>query len=194
MISNLFRRWTNRGRAASKRDRRRAPSASFHPRIEALEERCVLSTVLLTIDPAVHSIAEDGGRADFLVTRSGGELGHEAYVRYTIGQKGDTATWFKDYRSVQSGELRFKLGETEKHIFVSSFDDSVPESNETFTIQLTSFAISRGGHGEIVNPTGRGEIVDDDYDPYVDVAGRASLAEDAARHNFFVELNEASGE
>ncbi|MGH2757751.1 MAG: Calx-beta domain-containing protein, partial [Actinomycetota bacterium] len=80
------------------------------------------------------TIGEGGGPAILTVTRSGGSTGN-ATVNYTSSP--GTATSPSDYAST-AGTLIFTAGETSENISVPITNDSATESDETFTVTLSS--------------------------------------------------------
>jgi hypothetical protein len=83
---------------------------------------------------ADRSFAENAGRAEVWVTRTGGVL-IPATVRYSTVNVSATAG--SDYVAL-SGVLSFAVGETAKPIFITLRDDTARESNETFQVALGS--------------------------------------------------------
>lgn len=194
MFGNWLRGWTA---AVDRRPRaeRRRRSLPRRPHAEVLEERRVLSNIVVDIAPTALNMTEGAlGSADFVVTRTGGELGHTVTVFYKIGNPGDTAVAQQDYTtSTRQGSLTFGLNETVKHLFIKPWNDSLRELNETVTVRLTSMVVSGGGNGAFVNQVAQLTIIDDDYDPYADVSGIKSVVEGNRRLQFDVELRDASG-
>jgi hypothetical protein len=83
---------------------------------------------------ATSSIPEQGGSATITVVRVG-SLTDSVSVSYATAD--ESATAGNDYVS-QSGTLTFGPGVTQRTITIPIIDDSVVESDETFTIQLSS--------------------------------------------------------
>jgi hypothetical protein len=83
---------------------------------------------------APSSILEQGGSAAITVFREG-SLTDSVSVSYATAD--ESATAGKDYVS-QSGTLTFGPGVTQQTISILIIDDSIVESDETFTVQLSS--------------------------------------------------------
>ena len=110
-------------------------------------------------DPLHLSIADaeavtEGGTATFTVTLS--EESSEV-VTVTYATRNGTATAGSDYEAVSGETLEFERGDTEKTVSVRVLDDTVPESLEQFTVELS--AASRATIGD---HSGSATIIDDD--------------------------------
>ena len=100
------------------------------------------------------TIAEDDGLVALRVTRSGGSTG-TATVDYATSN--GTATTPSDYTS-RSGTLIFTAGQTSMTISVPITNDTATESNETFTVTLSSPTVAGLGSPSSSTVT----ILDDD--------------------------------
>ncbi|TWU59486.1 Serine-aspartate repeat-containing protein F precursor [Rubripirellula tenax] len=120
----------------------------------------------LSISPATVSVGEAAASATFTVNRTGGSDGA---VSVAFATANGTATAGSDY-TANSGTLNFAAGETSKTITVVIIEDTNDESNETFTVTLSS---PTGGAtlGSVVSSTAT--IVDND-DPAVNVPPTAN--------------------
>jgi hypothetical protein len=95
----------------------------------------------------------------------------------------------RDYVAA-SDAVTFLPGETEKQISVSVYGDTLPEPNETLTVEL----INAVG-APVLDPQAIGTIINDDTFPTISV-GNVSVTEGAAgmrTANFVVSLSKASG-
>lgn len=110
--------------------------------------------------PVSFSIADasvtEGGSVVFTVTRSGDASGA---VTVAYASSDGTATAGSDYTAT-SGTLSFAANETSKTITVATTADTNVESDETFTMTLSSPST-----GSITAPTATGTIINDDVAP-----------------------------
>jgi hypothetical protein len=123
--------------------------------------------------------------AVFTVTRSGSSTGS---VRVNYATANGTATAGSDYRAV-GGRLTFAAGETSKTISVPIIGDTLPESTETFLVNLSNAT----GSARIVDGQGIGRITNDDATPRISI-GDISLNEGnsgTTAFTFSVQLNRA---
>ncbi|MDX1950577.1 MAG: Calx-beta domain-containing protein [Verrucomicrobiota bacterium] len=88
---------------------------------------------LIALDDATITVAEDDGTATISVTRSG-TLTLTNTIKYAFKAGSATAS---DYTAT-NGTLTFAPNETNKTIVVAIADDSVIETNETFTLTLST--------------------------------------------------------
>ena len=101
---------------------------------------------------------ESGNPLDFEVKLNARDDCREVTVNYATAD--GTATASEDYTAV-SGTLTFAPGETSKTVSVPIIDDSVSDSGETFTLQLSNVS----GHlVELGVAEATGTITDDDPD------------------------------
>ena len=106
---------------------------------------------------------ESGNPLDFEVKLNARDDCREVTVNYATAD--GTATAGEDYTAV-SGTLTFALGETSKTVSVPITDDSVSDSDETFTLQLSNVS----GHlVELGVAEATGTITDDDPDLPIDL-------------------------
>ena len=110
---------------------------------------------LLQFSAAGFGFNEDDGTAAFTVTRSGGSTGAVS-VQYATSS--GSAFAGSDFTGT-SGTLSFASGETSKSVNVALINDSATESNETFTVTLSS---PGGGAYLGAQKLATGTIVDDD--------------------------------
>jgi hypothetical protein len=109
-----------------------------------------------TFSVASASASEAQSFVDLVVTRSGGSSG-AATVSYTLAS--GTATAGTDFDAT-AGSVVFLDGETAKTIRVAVVNDTLFESDETFTVTLTGTTA-----GTIGTATATGTIVNDDASP-----------------------------
>ncbi|TWU57387.1 Calx-beta domain-containing protein [Rubripirellula reticaptiva] len=121
---------------------------------------------VLSISPATVSVGEAAGTATFTVTRA---TGSDGTVTVAYATANGTATAGSDY-TANSGTLTFANGETSKTITVAIINDTADESNETFTVTLSS---PTGGATLGTAVTSTATIVDND-DPVVNVPPTAN--------------------
>ncbi len=133
----------------------------------------------LSIDDAA---AIEGEAAEFTVRLSAPS---GAAVSVSYATVAGTATADSDYTAA-SGMLRFEPGETAQTIAVATLDDGMPESEETFTVEL-----SAPSGATIADGTGVGTITDDDEAPTLSIDDAAAIEGEAAE--FTVRLSAPSG-
>ena len=110
-----------------------------------------------TVAVADAEAIEADGVIDFVVTlEHRNDCGEAVTVDYATSD--GTATAGEDYTAV-SGTLTFALGETTKTVSVPIIDDSVSETDETFTLTLSSVSGALLGDAEAA-----GTILNDDED------------------------------
>ena len=78
-------------------------------------------------------IVTEGLPANFTVTRGGQRNGVATIMYETLEGTADS----KDYISVHRGVLLFSNGVSSLSLTVSTLNDQIPETDESFTIQLT---------------------------------------------------------
>ena len=148
-------------------------TAAQHLRLDG-----VVNTALPT--PAfgiVDASAEEGDSATFRVTLSPAAT-EEVTVNYaTSVASGDTAVQ-ADF-TANNGTLTFAAGDTTESFTVATVEDTAAESDETFTVTLSS--VSPAGAATLpVDPTAMGTITDDDTQPMLSISvDNASIAEAA---------------
>lgn len=98
--------------------------------------------------------ATEGGIANFTVTRAGPTSGTYT-VNYATAD--NTATAGSDY-TAKSGTLTFVDGVSTQTVSVTTLQDSIAESNETFYVNLSA----PSGGATISDAQGVGTIIDDD--------------------------------
>ena len=130
----------------------------------------------LSIDDAVA--VSEGEVAEFTV-RLSAPSGVAVSVSYATAD--GTAAAGSDYTAA-SGTLRFEPGETAQAITVTVLDDGEPESDETFTVEL-----SAPSGATVADGTATGTITDDDL-PELSIDDAPAVGEGAA-----VELSAPSG-
>ena len=121
--------------------------------------------------------------AVFTVIRSG-ETSKSITVQYATGDV--TASAPADYAAA-SGTLTFAPDEATKTIAVTVAGDGVAESDETFTVTLSS-----ASHANLADTQGVGTILDDDTVPSISI-GDASVSE-GSNATFAVTLSHASSQ
>ena len=119
----------------------------------------------LSIDDAE---AGEGEAAEFTVRLSAAS-GAEVSVSYATAD--GTAAAGSDYTAA-SGTLRFEPGATEQTITVTMLDDDESESEETFTVELSSPSGATMEDG-----TATGTITDDDDAPELSIDDAAAVSE-----------------
>ena len=134
----------------------------------------------LSIDDA--PAVSEGASAEFTV-RLSAPSGAAVSVSYATVD--GTAAAGSDYTST-SGVLRFEPGETERTITVATLDDGTPESDETFTVEL-----SAPSGATVADGTATGTITDDDL-PELSIDDAPAVGEGAAAE-FTVRLSAPSG-
>ena len=134
----------------------------------------------LSIDDAPVS---EGDQAGFVVSLS--ETGNEP-VTVSYATVDGTALAGADYTPT-SGVLRFEPGETEQAIVVPTIDDGAPESEETFTVEL-----SAPSGATVADGTATATITDDDEPPTLSIDDAAVVSEGEAAE-FTVRLSAPSG-
>lgn len=90
----------------------------------------------LRFSASTYSIAESGGAAKIIVTRSGGSAGTLTVDFATVDSGGGTAAPDQDYFPT-NGSLTFGPGVTSQHFSVPIIDDAAHEANETVLVQLS---------------------------------------------------------
>ena len=94
---------------------------------------------LRTVSIADASNVSEGQNASFTVTLSAA-ASSAVSVKYSTssGSGPEGATNGSDITAVANATLTFSAGETEKTILIATIDDQLPESNEVFTVSLSS--------------------------------------------------------
>ena len=134
----------------------------------------------LSIDDA--AAVSEGDAAEFTV-RLSAPSGVAVSASYATAD--GTAAAGSDYTST-SGVVRFEPGETERTIAVATLDDEAPESEETFTVEL-----SAPSGATVADGTGVGTITDDDA-PELSIDDASAVAEGEPAE-FTVRLSAPSG-
>ena len=135
-------------------------------------------TIIDDDNPGVLSIAstasvnENDGTVEVTVTRSGGSDGE---VSVTFNTADDTAIAGSDYTAQSGQTLTFADGVTSQTISIPILDDMVQESDEDFTISLSSPT----GGATLGNSLSTVTIVDDDNPGELNIAATAQVNEDA---------------
>ena len=109
----------------------------------------------VNLEHATQDVSERDGVKRFRVTLEGTPVPETVVVTFGIIQ--GTALPGQDYRVQTVGPLRFPPGTREQSIDIEILDDEIQETNETFTIALTSVE-----HAGIGIGTSTITIVDDD--------------------------------
>ena len=109
----------------------------------------------VNLEHATQEVSEGDGVKRFRVTLEGTPVPETVVVMFGIIQ--GTAVLGQDYRVQTIGPLRFPPGTREQSIDIEIIDDEIQETNETFTIALTSVE-----HAGIGIGTSTVTIVDDD--------------------------------
>ena len=136
--------------------------------------------------PATAAVAEDAGMATYTVSLSD-EPGSDVTVDYATSD--GTATAGSDYTAT-SGTLTFTTTnwDTAQTVNVAITNDSVDESNETFT-----FTLSNAGSGSVLSTTSASvtTTITDDDTALLSVSGptSATVAEDAGTATYSVSLS-----
>ena len=115
---------------------------------------------VLSIDPATVSVDEDAGTVTLIVNRTGGSSGIASVGFETFD---GTATAGSDY-TASSGSVTFADGQTSSTIVIPILDDTVSESDETFTVVLIGASGASLGAPTVSTVT----ILDNDFNPSVD--------------------------
>ena len=130
----------------------------------------------LSIDNA--SPVTEGGTARFLVTLTPAHSSQTVTVEYET--QGDTATEGTDY-TARSGTLTFTSGDRTETILVPTTDDNEQESDERFTVVLSSPTAAR-----LNDATGEGTVTDNDSGPTMpelSIADTSVVEGDTAQFN-----------
>ena len=125
--------------------------------------------------------ATEGQTLSFAVTLSPAAT---STVTVSYRTSNGTASSSSDYTSA-SGTLTFRAGDTSKTISVRTTDDSRDESNETFTVRLSS-----ASGATISDDSATGTINDNDAQPSLSIAN--ARATEGRRMTFTVTLSAAS--
>ena len=130
------------------------------------------------------SAVESAGVITYTVTLSAASTSDVVLNYYTTD---GTAVGGVDYKKVTSGTLTIAAGQKTGTIFVKVFDDTVKESNETFTVTLVNASNALLG-----TTTATGVIIDDDSTvstiPTLSISS-ASASESAGSLTFTVTLS-----
>src|SRR5262245_6436734 len=126
----------------------------FRPRVEALEDRDLMTATLAISDVSVQEVDAGTVNAVFLVTLSEPAA---ATVTVNYSTANGTAQAGHDFNAA-AGTLTFAPGETSKTITIAVRGDNHVEGNETFFVDLTG-AIN----ADILDGQGLGTILNDDY-------------------------------
>jgi G-protein coupled receptor 98 len=87
----------------------------------------------VSFDGSTTIVVIEGHPANFTVTRKGQRNGMATVMYETLEGTANR----KDYHSVQKGVLHFGNGVSSLPLTVSTLNDNIPETDESFTIQLT---------------------------------------------------------
>ncbi|WP_337175637.1 Calx-beta domain-containing protein [Paludisphaera sp.] len=134
------------------------------PTFDSMEERQLLTSLLLVNNPSVTEGTGGTTAMTFTVTRVGAP---DTSVEVDYGTADRTAVAGADYVRT-AGTLTFAPGEMAKTVSVPIVTDSIAESNESFQLRLSGAVNST-----IVQGIGTGVILDDD----VVVAPKLSVAD-----------------
>ena len=141
----------------------------------------VAGPVIIPTVSVSDASAAEGDAVAFTVSLSAASS-EQATVEYATSD--GTATSGTDY-TADSGTLTFAANETTKTVSVATTDDSVDESDETFTLTLSSATNATLG-----DATATGMIEDDDSPPVLSVSDASAAEGDAVE--FTVSLSAAS--
>ena len=148
-------------------------TASHHLRLDG-----VVNTALPT--PAfgiVDASAEEGDSATFTVTLSPAATEAVTVDYATSVASGDTAVQ-ADF-TANNGTLTFMTGDSSKTFTVATVEDTAAESDETFTVTLSS--VSPAGAATLpADPTAMGTITDDDTQPALSISVDNASIDEAA--------------
>ena len=133
----------------------------------------------LSVEAATGS---EGGAAAFAVTLTG-STGRTVTVTYATAD--GTAHARVDYQRVR-GVLTFVPGDTRRTVSVTLAQDALDESDETFTLALSSPV-----NAVLAIPVAQGTIVDDDAEPALSITGAADI--EGGEIVFQVSLSAPSG-
>ena len=100
------------------------------------------------------TVGEAAGQATFIVSLSPASA---STVTVDVMSADGTATAPADYTAVPLTTISFAPGETSKPVAVAIVNDTLPEGNETFSLNL-----SNPVNAVVVNPTATGTIIDDE--------------------------------
>ena len=110
----------------------------------------------------------EGQAAVFTVSLSGAS-GDTVTVNFNTAD--GTAVSGADY-DPEAGTLTFNPGETSKQVIVSTVDDNVFENTEDFSVELSGAV-----NAMISDPTGVGQILDNDREPVINISGPMMVQE-----------------
>jgi len=130
------------------------------------------------------SVNEHAGTATFTVSL---DAASSQNITVDYASSDGTAIAGSDYTSA-SGSLTFAAGETSKAITVNLTDDSLDESNETFSVDL-----SNATNASISDAQGVGTITDNDGQPNLSISD-VTVNENAGTATFTVSLDAASAQ
>ncbi|MDB9519100.1 Calx-beta domain-containing protein [Roseofilum reptotaenium CS-1145] len=130
------------------------------------------------------SVNENAGTATFTVSL---DAASAQTITVDYASSDGTAVAGSDYTSA-SGTLTFAAGETSKDITVNISDDSLDESNETFSVDL-----SNASNATISDAQGVGTITDNDGQPNLSISD-VTVNENAGTATFTVSLDAASAQ
>jgi hypothetical protein len=100
-------------------------------------------------DPAIYTIAENGGNVVLTVERVESS---EGLLTVEYQTESGTAVGNEDYEP-DTGQLVFVDGETSKTITIAIVDDTAAESDESFSVRLSNIQSELGGAGIVgTNP------------------------------------------
>ena len=148
-------------------------TAAHHLRLDGVVNAALPTPAFGIVDAS----AEEGDSATFRVTLSPAAT-EEVTVNYaTSVASGDTAVQ-ADF-TANNGTLTFAAGDTTESFTVATVEDTAAESDETFTVTLSS--VSPAGAATLpAVPTAMGTITDDDTQPMLSISvDNASIAEAA---------------
>jgi hypothetical protein len=117
---------------------------------------------VLQLSASSYSVAESGGTATIIITRTGGSGGA---VGVTVATSNGTATAGTDYTTVNQ-VVTFANGEINKTVTIPILSDTLVEGNETVTVTLSS---PTGGAALGTPTTAVLTITDDDANPVATV-------------------------
>src|SRR3954464_9770816 len=168
-----------------------SPRAARSPRrprsarlaMEALENKCVPATTGISIGDATIMEGDNGTQMAVLAVTLSGPINPPVTVNYSTAN--GTAVAGSDFQAV-SGTLTFNKGQTYKTISVPVIGDLVPESTESFVVNLKT-----PKHATIADAQGTVTVTDNDVRLNVNDVTRAEGQAGTTAFNFTVTLSPA---
>lgn len=152
MAFRSLRNWFSAPQTSGARDGARR-SKRFNAGLEAMEDRLVLSSMVMVDDP---NITEGTGVARAMAFKVGLTFGSDQPITVSYTTVANTARADADFLPT-SGTLTFYPGETATTVLVPLVTDAVAESRESFYLQITGVT-----NASILKARGIGTILDDD--------------------------------